>query len=103
MTSSATLRPGDAVLVRAIVDRVPVGASIALHVGNGLVLAAPCDIVGLAEPTPRFFRYRAAQIDAPLRFLAQDGDRLWLKGAAEPVTVPIAWVEEITPEENPTS
>ena len=98
MTDPATLRPGDTVLVRAIVDRAPVGSSISVHVGNGTALVVPADIAQV-EHRPRRFLYTSAQIEAPLILLAEHGDRLWLStGVGEPITVPRGWVKEVTPE-----
>lgn len=61
MTDPATLRQGDTVLVRAIVDRAPVGSSISVHVGNGTVLAVPADIA-CAPRRVRFGRDAEADV-----------------------------------------
>lgn len=97
MTDPATLRQGDTILVRAIVDHVR-GETVGINVGNSSALIVPADIAAVDGAPQRLFRYRAAQIDKPLILLAAWGDRLWLTtGTGEPITVPAAWVEEVHP------
>ena len=90
MTDPATLRPGDTVLVRAIVDRAPVGSAIEIHVGNSRATVVPSDIAS-TELRVRYGACRSLEADV----LVEHGQWLVLDTAPMPIVLHRDWCEQV--------